>query len=299
MDVYIVGAGAVGMLVASFLGQADHSVTLIVRNTEQATALSKQGLTRFNIDHTETHIPIKVATTIPYTTQPIVILVATKYNSLHTIYKNLANCPNAQLLFIQNGFNHFEEALQLPQQHITFGSAQFGAEKTNDTVVVHRGVGVLKLAIGRGDYRWIHLLEHMQSPLFLIEHHLDAKQMLFEKALLNCFINPLTAILQVQNGQLLERPHAYKLLQQLYQELTEAFPHMRSTFPFQLVSDLCEKTANNTSSMLADRLAGRMSEVDTIVGAVIRVAEQQNKELTLLKTLKYLLLAIEENGEKN
>lgn len=73
--------------------------------------------------------------------------------------------------------------------------------------------------------------------------------MLMEKALLNCFINPLTAILQVKNGQLITQSHTLQLLKDLYNELMTAFPQFKETFHFNQVIALCEKTAENTSSI--------------------------------------------------
>ena len=204
------------------------------------------------------------------------------------------------LLFIQNGLAHYEEALRLPQQHIAFGSAQFGAQRENDYTVVHRGVGVLKVAVARGNIEKFSCIETLRSQLLPVQYEADAEKMLFEKALLNCFINPLTAILKVQNGELLTNKHAYTLLEMLYEELVVAFPNIRVQFPFDSVTALCEKTSTNTSSMLADRLAGRKTEVETIVGAILQKAAREHKQTPTLRTLYEMIKAIEqvESGDK-
>ena len=51
-------------------------------------------------------------------------------------------------------------------------------------------------------------------------------------------------------------------------ELMDAFPEMKKILPYEAVVDVCRKTANNQSSMLVDRLAGRPMEIATIVTAV-------------------------------
>ena len=86
----------------------------------------------------------------------------------------------------------------------------------------------------------------------------------------------------------------------LYQELTVAFPSICAQFPFGSVKALCEKTAANTSSMLADRLAGRKTEVETIVGAILEKAKRENKQIPTLRTLYEMIKAIEqiESGDK-
>ena len=135
------------------------------------------------------------------------------------------------------------------------------------------GVGVLKVAVARGDSEKFSSVEKLQSELLPIQLEVDAEKMLFEKALLNCFVNPLTAILKMKNGELLTNKHAYALLEMLYGELVVAFPSIRVQFPFDSVTALCEKTAANTSSMFADPLAGRKTEVETIVGAILRESD--------------------------
>ncbi|CAM5188293.1 Transcriptional regulator MraZ [Ureibacillus acetophenoni] len=57
MEVIVIGAGAVGMLVASFLSKI-HNVTL-VKKQEQAEAFNREGLKRINLDGTIEHSMVK------------------------------------------------------------------------------------------------------------------------------------------------------------------------------------------------------------------------------------------------
>ena len=61
----------------------------------------------------------------------------------------------------------------------------------------------------------------------------NAEQMLFEKAVFNCLINPLTAILQVRNGELVTNKQAFLLMKTIYRELTDAFEGVEQAIPFQ------------------------------------------------------------------
>lgn len=299
VTIQIIGGGAVGLLLASFFVEKKYAVEVVSKREKQCETLRTNGLVRHSFTgDTETFV---VGATTQLAQHPDFVVVATKYDALVHIYPLLEKLPTTvPLLFIQNGLAHYEEALRLPQQHIAFGSAQFGAQRENDYTVVHRGIGVLKIAVARGDFEKFSSVEKLQSPLLPIQREIDAEKMLFEKALLNCFINPLTAILKVKNGELLTNKYAYTLLEMLYQELTVAFPSMCAQFPFGRVKALCEKTAANTSSMLADRLAGRKTEVETIVGAILEKAKRENKQIPTLRTLYEMIKAIEqiESGDK-
>ncbi len=297
--VYVIGAGAVGLLIASFLRKAGYAVTVVTRREEQAVEIRTYGVTLFQMDGQQRNFEVDAVTERQLVVEEgAMVIVATKYDALQALLPTLTTLSDVPLLFMQNGLLHYEQALALKQQHIMFGSAQFGAEKVGETTVYHRGIGVLKLAVGRGNDDFIRIFEAACNEAFFIEQLQDAEQMLLEKALLNCFVNPLTALLQVRNGQLIHNEYAYHLLQQLYTELMQAFPYMQQKFPFQTVYQLCERTANNISSMLADRQAGRKSEIETIVGAIMKKAEKMGADVPTLSVLYYLLLAIEESGEK-
>ncbi|MEO4053627.1 2-dehydropantoate 2-reductase [Solibacillus sp. CAU 1738] len=296
--IYIIGAGAVGLLMASFLSESGHAVTVVTRRPKQAEKINMLGITRYEINGDQKTFEVQATSKLEITDGAIVI-VTTKYDALQSIYPSLAKLrPDVPLLFLQNGLAHMEKVLALQHENITFGSVQFGAQKGEETSVYHRGLGVLKLAIARGDKRVVQLLDFIKLESFSVQLENDAEQMLFEKALLNCFINPLTALLEVKNGQLIHNEHAFYLLQKLYKELMAAFPSVEQTFPFQSVYDLCERTANNTSSMLADRQKNRKLETETIVGAVINKAKKIGQEVPTLQVLYSLLLAVEESGEK-
>ena len=49
--------------------------------------------------------------------------------------------------------------------------------------------------------------------------------------------------------------------------------------------------------MLADRLAGRQTEIETIVGEVIRLAKQNGHAVPVLSTLYHLVKSLDSIGE--
>ena len=297
MRVQIIGAGAVGLLVASYLRQSGLSVLLVVRNEQQRQQLEQNGLTRIEVDGSLLTQQIVVSH------EPVhdvdLTIVTTKSYQLHSLLKQLSELPSdVALLFMQNGLAHYELALKLPQRHIGFASVQFGATRDNETTVVHKGIGVFKLAIAKGSVEHFHKVVQCTNERFPIVVEQDAYAMLFEKAILNCFVNPMTAILQVKNGALLENKAAFLLLQQLYRELKDTFSMEMENLPFELIVSLCEKTAANTSSMLMDRLCERQSEVDAIVLPIIERAEQLGRQVPTLRTLYRLVVALEVERER-
>lgn len=294
MKIEIIGAGAVGLLIASYLSEQNADVHLVKRQQQ----VSPHTISRLNTDTTITKdLAVTMSTGISGVAD--LVIIAVKYGQLQSIYEQLQHINDQiPILFVQNGLAHYEEALQLPQRHIAFSSIQFGAQKLTDFHVAHKGVGVTKIAVARGDKQKFTVLENYSTANFPIVFQPNAEEMLLEKALLNCFINPLTAILQVKNGQLIAENKAFQLLKNLYNEIIAVFPQYEKIIQFEQIVALCERTADNTSSMLADRLAKRLTEADTIVLPFLTRAAQQNQQLPILNTLYLLVKAFEESGEK-
>lgn len=297
MNVVVVGAGAVGMLVASFLSETQQ-VTFVTRTESQKEKIEENGLVRINIDGSYVVRKVKVCTNLQQIEKNSIVIIAVKYHHLKSLYPELSMLhKDVPLLFLQNGLAHFDEVLQLPQRTIAFSSCQFGAERKNEYTVQHRGIGLFKIAVERGEQAPFSIFHEVNNERFPIKFEENAEQMLFEKAFLNCFINPLTAILQVRNGDLIENPNTYQLLENLYEEMISAFPEQKHNLPFEAVVALCKNTAKNTSSMLSDRLNGRKTEAETIIGAVIKKAKKRGKKLPTLNTLYHIILSIENRGE--
>lgn len=296
MRIEIIGAGAVGLLLASYFTEKKMDVYIVGKPSKREVNTDFKYI-RTNLDQSVSTIQGKYISAV--SNKADFIIVAVKYGQLHEVYASMEGVKNSiPVLFLQNGLAHYEEALALNMQHIAFSSIQFGAQKITATEVAHKGKGVMKVAVAKGDSGKFLFLENISSAQLPIVFEQDAEMMLMEKALLNCFINPLTAILKVKNGQLISDNSTFLLLKSLYNEIIFTFPQFEKTLQFEQVVTLCEQTAENKSSMLADRLANRRTEIDTIAGAVLKKAEQNNKKMPILQTLYLLVKAFEESGEK-
>ncbi|RNF40685.1 ketopantoate reductase family protein [Planococcus salinus] len=284
MKVTVVGAGAVGMLTACLLEQTGAETLLVTRRDEQAKTINAQGIKKEDV-------VCKVKATANWNDidPDSFILLAVKHSQLDEVMSLLeTGFLSNPIVFLQNGMLHVEPAKNLPQEHIAVGSVEHGALKLSDCEVRHTGKGTIKFALLKGDEnRFCPLLETEGFPC---SWHGEADSLLFRKVLLNSLINPLTALMSIKNGELLTNPYAYELLKNLYKELGAAFPEMEVLLPFEEVAALCASTAQNTSSMLADKKAGRRLELDTIV---LYTLQRSPVELPLLQGLYHLLKSAE------
>lgn len=285
MDFVVIGGGAVGMLTACLFNQAGANVQLVTRREEQAEAINEKGI----ISGASCH-KIKALTGYQNVPAEAYLVLAVKYDALEQVIAAVKQqCPRNPVIFLQNGMLHLEYIKHMSNPHIAAGSVEHGAIKISDNEIKHTGKGIYKFALLKGD-------KEMFMPLLELngvktEWHENVDQLLVRKVLLNSIINPLTALLEVKNGELLSNPYAYELLKNLYTELYSGFPEIEALLPFEEVTALCASTAANTSSMLADKLAGRKMELDTIL---LYTLNRSRVELPSLRTFYHLLKAAEE-----
>lgn len=284
MGVVVVGAGAIGMLTACLLDEAGEQVMLLARNPGQATKINEEGILKDGI-----HYDVKAITDWNQIPAGDLIMLAVKYDGIQEVVQQLNQLdPENPVVFMQNGMMHLELAQNLPHPSVAVCSVEHGSRKVGDTAIQHTGKGIYKCAVLKGDLSAFGSLSEEHG--LKCEWHLDADALLLRKVLLNSLINPLTALLDLKNGELLTNVHALKLLKELYAEMEAAIPEMAELLPFKAVADLCSLTAENHSSMLSDKKAGRKMELDTIV---LYTLKRASAEMPVLRTLYYLLKAIE------
>ncbi len=292
----IIGAGAMGLLYAANLAEkAD--LTLFTRREEQANALKQKGISLIDNGTTKTiHINAVVVTDTAALSKQQLLIVAVKQYSLLEILPLLQAVPvETPMLFIQNGAGHLENLPLLGEKRtILVGISEHGAGRENDTTVVWRGHGRTKYSVYQGELD-VSLEDWLNSvPDFPVEQHVNYLEIIQEKLFINAVINPLTAVLGVRNGELLENPEWHKLLGLLVEEMETVLPVQNGALK---VKEICRVTANNFSSMALDKKHGRKTEIDGIVLPILEKAEREGKTLPTLRTLYHIIKGLE--GDSN
>jgi 2-dehydropantoate 2-reductase len=140
------------------------------------------------------------------------------------------------------------------------------------------------------------LVEALRSASFHVETVPDAEALAWGKLVINAAINPLTALLRVPNGDLLQNPSARELMAGLAREAAtvavEERIHLPFTDPVQVVEEVARKTAANHSSMLQDVLRGAPTEIDAICGVVARRAQKHGLTVPINETCWRLVRAL-------
>jgi 2-dehydropantoate 2-reductase len=140
------------------------------------------------------------------------------------------------------------------------------------------------------------LADALRAAGFIIETVPDPTALLWGKLVINAAINPLTALLGVLNGELLERPSARLLVQSIAREAAAVAEASGILLPYPdpvaAVEAVARRTATNRSSMLQDIQRRAPTEIDAICGAIVQVGEQVGVPTPVNQTLFYLIKAL-------
>jgi 2-dehydropantoate 2-reductase len=295
VKVGIVGGGAVGLLMAAYLHRM-YDITLYTRRQSQAALLNKNGL-RLMKDRKEETFFIKAKHIEQSEMNDDVVFVTVKQYDLPKLASSVNRLQNVPtIIFLQNGMGHLQLLSQFNNRNIVLGVVEHGALKHDDRTVEHTGEGKISLAVWKGEMGGAQRFIEQSSSHFPFLFKKDWYEMLAMKLAINAVVNPLTALLRVKNGQLLEVNEYRIMMQLLFSELKDVLSLSNEQQAWENIVHVCEKTANNRSSMLKDIEQGRQTEIDAILGYIIQRGKSMNIQTPLCEFLLYVIKGMERRG---
>ncbi|WP_417362149.1 ketopantoate reductase family protein [Gallaecimonas pentaromativorans] len=253
----ILGAGTIGRLVAQRLRKADQEVTLKGREPVQENDAE-------------------------------LWLICTKSYQVKEAVAALSPPCDVPLVLLCNGLGPHQTLAGLVSNPLYLGTTTYGARKS-EGVVEMTGRGQCWYGHYRGSKAQLGLVHRVLNlalpPAQCFENVLAP---LWRKLAINAVINPLTARDKVANGALLADTYQAEITALVTEMLPVLAAEGQAFTKEALVAQIlavAEATAANTSSMLADRLAHRRTEIDAINGYLCQKAQMQG-----LSTPRHLAL---------
>ena len=289
MKVGIIGAGSIGLLFASYISRS-YEVTIYTRTENQASQINENGI----ILQKKAERTVSLVKALPISkwkgTEDLTLITVKQYQltPVLEIINQLPEDPD-NLLFLQNGMGHLKWLKELKNKNIFVGTVEHGALKENAFTVSHNGEGATKVAPFRGDFSFLQNFSAAVPSDFPIHVQEDYYSMLMNKLIVNAVINPLTSILHVKNGELIQNEYFFRVLTSLFDEISFILNLDHPEEHLRQVMEICKKTAENRSSMLKDIEANRLTEVDAILGFILEEANKQEKQAPLLENVYHFI----------
>lgn len=293
-----------GSLFGGLLAADGHDVTLVDLWEEHVQALNEEGLVISTPDGSERTIDV-TATTDP-TAIESVDLAMIFVKSIHTESAVEDAAPildGADVLTVQNGLGNAEVIGEyVSKDQIIGGVTSQGAILEGPGQITHAGRG--PTSVGRyfhdNDAKVQEIAEHFTAAGIETDVTDTVRDIVWEKVLVNLGINAATGLARVKNGAIAETEPGRQLVKATITEGQAVARQEGRTIRDDIVEyvlEIAEETAQNKSSMRQDIEAGRMTEIETLNGEIVRRANRHKIEAPANQTLTHLV-QLAEHGFK-
>jgi 2-dehydropantoate 2-reductase len=291
MKIIVLGAGAIGSLYGAKLSK--HNDVILVGRQEHVDKINEDGL---RITGEESNIyKLKATTAINKIEDNTLIILATKVhlskNAIEPI-KNLIK-KDTVVLCLQNGL-HSENVVK---------------EIINGKCLVLRGITAVGATFLKPGTVQFNNLSYTKIEKNTVSKELadnfnecglrasvseNLKQDVWKKLILNCVLNPLSAILRRDNGEMSDEK-LNPLKELIVDECLKVAEKQGITFDFDFIETINKgiKDSKNLSSMYQDVLKGKKTEIDYLNGAVVELGKKYGIKCPVNKALIAIIKEIE------
>lgn len=313
-DIHLVGAGAIGLLFASKLSTVAN-VHLISRSGK---TIDQDCIITDTLNHSESYRFKKS----PDEVAPIRwLFVCTKSYDVKAAIQGLSSrlTPDTTIVVFANGMGYQEIiSANHPDNKLIIASTTEGANRISTTQVRHAGKGVTIIGLFNAPEKAPQSFSvntksmNAQSDLNSLKSWLTAagfsctatehiRTTLWKKLIVNCGINPFTALLNCPNGEILAAPFFQSRIGKLSKELSLAAKiqgvNITANECLTSITTVARSTETNISSMLQDVRQQRRTEIAFINGFIDQLGEKYGAQFPINKELVTLIEKLSASGK--
>ncbi len=306
MNYLVVGAGALGTVFGGMLELSGKLVTYTGLGQHfdeiKQNGIKIEGIWgNHSVDKINAYYPNDIENS---TGRFDVILLCVKSNDTETALKPVIHLlkPGGICISIQNGLGNVEKIKSITGNDRAAGARViFGVEiNTPGTalVTVYADKVLLGLPFSRKNQK---ILEQVSADLnsakIPTEISNNIMGYIWAKALYNCALNPLGAILQVSYGELADNKNTVDLMNNIIEEIYSVADKMKIEMVIPDAKTYCEvfyeklvpPTRKHHSSMYQDISNGRRTEIDALNGKIVEYGKEFNVNVKVNEIITSLI----------
>lgn len=315
MKVLLIGCGAVGIGVATALYDAQASLDLIARGKTKK-AIEENGLKRIGVLNEVEITPDKIS--IYENINEIndkcydFIVICTKTTQTPEIIEELAKNmkvmgDKCKIIVIQNGLEDEEMLLKhFSKEQVFSGRVFIGFTRPKpyiSEVTVYSSELLLGSIFGEDIEELKPIAAAINSGGIPCKTAPEIGKNIWAKLLYNCALNPLGAILKVNYGKLIENDYSIDIMQKIIEEIyavmkasnNETFWPDAEAYFNHFMQKLVPSTAEHRASTLQDIERQMKTEIDSLTGAVVKLARSNKIDVPYNEMIYKLIKSIEAN----
>lgn len=278
MKIAILGCGAMGSVYAALLADAGHDVWAIDSWQDHIDAMRRNGLRLEGASGSRT-VKLNATSNTEEVGQCDLVIIATKAMHVEAASRS-ALClvgEHTSVLSIQNGLGGPDTAADiLGKDKVLVGVVGgFGASIKEPGFAHHNGWELVRLGEFSGPVtqRLENIADTWKSGGFRVECFDDIDQLIWEKLICNVCFSGTCTVTGLTIGEVMEDTNAWICASNCALEAHNVAIakkiNVRIDDPIEYVRNFGSKIPKAKPSMLLDHIAGRMSEIDAINGAIL------------------------------
>jgi 2-dehydropantoate 2-reductase len=304
MRVAVIGTGAMGSLFAALLSPfAD--VVMLGSWAAGLRAARDPGIILKHLDGSESYHVVVAHNDVSDVSPCEVALIVVKgwQTSSAAVLAKQALATSGLAITLQNGLGNFETIAEvIDGERVVQGVTSEGATLLGPGHVRHAGQGHTYLAANKNNRSQLEVVMTLLGKAGLSASLVDdAQGLIWGKLAINAGINPLTALLQVQNGDLLKDKLTLDIMTQAANEVAVVAAELGIFLPFDNAAGqaitVAIATTDNLSSMAQDIARGMPTEIEQICGEVVRYGRLASVATPLNEALLQLIRAQVAQGD--
>lgn len=292
-----------GCLFGAYLKDNAERLLLVDTWEEHVDAINRQGLVVHN-NGVKKAFNIQACLPPEVDLKPDLIILFTKtvhsFAALNAIKTNIT--PETYLLTLQNGIKHTDPIKRFfGEDKIIHGITTYPCDMIEPGQIRTKGDGTIKFMSLNGKF---HDMLYRLDDLFKrsgLNSEVDPEVTvsIWEKLAFNAVMNPLTAVLRLNVGQLADSEEARELAYNIVEEVARVAGTQDIVIDPNRVKEMLEMAfrehRNHMPSMLQDVLKQKKTEIDFISGSVADIASSAGVTAPLNKTLFNLVKTLEKS----
>ena len=306
MKIAVLGAGAMGSLFAAKLS-ACHDVLVLDLSVPRIETVKAEGIRVMEQDGS-------VLTGHPAASLPkdasgeydlVLVFVKAMFTKAALEGIKAIIGPNTKLLTLQNGGGHEDVLSQfVPMENVLIGTTQHNASVRPDGSIHHGGSGITLVgSLVGNDKAANEVVDAFAQAGFDMKASENVCKAVWQKLMTNVSLSALTGVFQMPLGFVTQSESAWKLCEILIREAVAVAAADGVEFNAEDKIEEVRKVSVNgpmgITSICADLQNGRMTEVDTISGSVVRAAKRLGMEAPHHEMMVMLIHAFEDKNRLN
>lgn len=300
MRIAILGGGAMGALFGGYLSRR-HDVVIVDVNRALVDQVAQRGLVIDEPDGSSAvfHPAMSEGPAHGAPADWVIVFVKAMFSRSALKCNRALIDAHTYIMTLQNGSGHEDTLLEFTDEaHTIIGTTQHNSAVTGLGRIRHGGSGITHLGCLSGD---VHRLQPFADALSQSGLEADCcdgvRRLIWQKLFTNVSASALSGVLQVPLGFIEADPDAWALCKALIREAVAVANADGFAFDAEEkiaeVRAVCEKSPAGITSICADLRDGRLTEVDTISGSVVRAGKRNGTPAPSHQLIVHLIHAME------